>query len=397
MTLTAALLFAAAPAFAQVAAEPSPPQPPAVTVATVTPTRFVQRVPVAGNVVARQEVLVAPEVSGQRVEALEVQVGDSVEAGDVLARLDQRVLKRQVELQQSVVHRTQANLEQARAQVAAQTAALDQADAALDRAQQLRKSGTGTQATLDQAVSNQASAAAALKAAQDTVTTSEAQLREAEINRDLAQEDLENSVVTAPVAGIITQRNAMIGSVAAASGEPMFRILQGGLVDVETEVIETQLGQITLGDRAELDVAGVGPLLGHVRRIDPTVDATSRLGTVQIEPENNLGLRPGLFTGGWIITAERQSLGVPVSAVIDETGGAWVFAVEDGVLHRRDVTPGLFWNGNREILSGLKDGDTVLARAAGFFSDGDPVRPLATTTEAAPIAPPEASTETASE
>ena len=372
LALTTLLTLAALPALAQ---DPAP-QPLAVTVATVETARFVQRVPIAGNVVARQEVLVSPEVSGQKVEALQVEVGDPVDEGDVLAHLDRRVLNRQLELRESALTRAQANLEQARSQVTAQSAALDQANAALDRAQQLRQSGTGTQATLDQAISAQASAQAALQTARDTVTTAEAQLNEAEINRQLAAEDLANTVIKSPVTGIVTARNAQIGSVAATSGEPMFRILAGGLVDVETEVIETQLGLVKLGDTARLEVAGIGALPGQVRRVDPTVDATSRLGLVTIEPDQADGLRPGLFAGGWIITTERDSLGVPVSAVIDQTSGAYVFTVTDGVLHRQPVTPGLIWDGRREILDGLTEGETVLARAAGFFSDGDTVRPL---------------------
>lgn len=357
-------------------AQDTAPQPLAVTVAPVETAHFVMQVPVSGNVVARQEVLVSPEVSGQKVEALEVEVGDRIEAGAVLARLDKRVLNRQLELQDSALTRARANLEQARSQVSAQKAALDQANAALERAQALRQSGSGTQATLDQAIATQASAAAAAQTAQDSVTSADAALHEAEINRQLAAEDLENTVIKAPVAGIVTERNAKIGSVAATGGEPMFRILAGGLVDVETEVIETQLGLIKIGDAATLDIAGIGQLPGHVRRVDPTVDATSRLGLVKIEPEQADGLRPGLFAGGWITTTERDSLGVPVSAVIDQPAGAYVFTVTDGVLHRQTVTPGLIWEGKREILDGLTEGQTVLARAAGFFSDGDTVRPL---------------------
>ncbi|EBA09402.1 efflux RND transporter periplasmic adaptor subunit [Sagittula stellata] len=348
---------------------------PAVTVAEVKTASFVQRVPISGNVVARDEVLVDPEVSGHRIAAFEVDIGDEVETGDVLARLDERVLRRQLQLRELALSQAEASLEQARSQVAADQAQLDQANSVLDRAQRLRDSGTGTQASLDDAIAAQAAAQSALTASSDGITVAQSQIEEAKINRDLASDDLDNATITAPVDGIVTARDAQIGST-VSSGQTIFRILRDGAVDVEAEVVETELGQISSGDRAELQIAGIGATVGTVRSIDPTVDPVTRLGVVEIEPEAKEGLRPGLFAGGWIITAERTSLAVPTSAVINDSSTASVLVEKDGTLERREIVAGLIWDDLREVLDGLKEGEHVLARAAGFFSDGDRVRPV---------------------
>ncbi|AUC54857.1 efflux transporter periplasmic adaptor subunit [Sagittula sp. P11] len=348
---------------------------PAVTVAEVTTAAFVQRVPVSGNVVARNEVLVDPEVSGHRIAEFEVDIGDAVETGDVLARLDERILRRQLQLRELALSQAEASFEQARSQVAADQAQLDQANAVLDRAQRLRDSGTGTQASLDDAIAAQAAAQSALTASSDGITVAQSQIEEAKINRDLASEDLENATITAPVDGIVTARDAQIGST-VSTGQTIFRILRDGAVDVEAEVVETELGQIEPGDRAELQIAGIGAIQGTVQNIDPTVDPVTRLGVVEIEPESKDGLRPGLFVGGWIITAERTSLAVPASAVINDGATASVLVEKDGTLERREIVAGLIWGNLREVLGGLEEGEHVLARAAGFFSDGDRVRPV---------------------
>lgn len=160
LLLALSLALALAPALR---AEEATPPLPAVTVTAAASADFVQRVPIAGNVVALEEVQVHPEVSGHAVAAPEADIGDVVRTGDVLARLNTRVLKRQLALQASALTRAKAGLEQARSQVAADRATLTQALAPLERAQSLRASGSGTQASLDDAIAARTSAQAAAR------------------------------------------------------------------------------------------------------------------------------------------------------------------------------------------------------------------------------------------
>jgi RND family efflux transporter MFP subunit len=355
---------------------------PRVTVTEVVMASFEARVPVAGDLVARQEVLVFPEVSGHAIRSLEAEVGERVQKGDVLANLSTSVLARQLEQADAALERTRASLAQAQSQVRTAQAQLEQADATLVRAGRLQKSGAGSTASLEDAVASQAAAEAALNSARDGGTVAEAQVREAQISRDLAALDVGNATVRAPVDGIIVARDAQQGAIVASGGTALFTILEGGLLDVDTDVIETDLGQIEVGDTAILDVAGVGHVDGTVRRVAPTVDAQTRLGTVTITPQSMDGLRQGVFSGGWIITDRREALSVPATAVISDTDGAHVLVSEDGVLEERAVSAGLVWQGQREILSGLEAGEQVLARAAGFFSDGDHVIAITANAEA---------------
>jgi hypothetical protein len=123
-----------------------------------------------------------------------------------------------------------------------------------------------------------------------------------------------------------------------------------------------------------MDVAGIGALDGFVRLVPPTVDPVTRLGLVRITPVGNPRLRPGLFASGSIVTEKRQALTVPITAVLTDAAGPYVQVIDGGTVARRAVQPGLIWQDRQEVMSGLAEGETVIARAGAFFRDGDKVR-----------------------
>lgn len=359
------------------AAAPNPETPlPSVTVARVVQAEMIGRVPVAGTLVPRDEVLIYPQVNGSTIDTLAVDVGDTVSAGDVLARLDAQTLKAQLVSAEAEVSRTKASVDQMESQIISAVAVATRTTAALNRAQRLKDAGTTTQAFLDQALSDSQTADAAVASARDGLAVAQAQLQETQAQFDIARLDLVRTTLHAPVAGLISERNGQVGAIAASGGDPIFRIIQDGVLEIEAEVIETALGQIAVGDRVDLSIAGVGPLEGIVRRISPTVDPINRLGLLRIEPAAQSGLRSGIFASGWVITEKHTSDAVPTSAVMIDTGGAFVLVVREGILEKRAVVPGLIWNGLREILSGVTLGETVVAKAGSFFGDGDRINPI---------------------
>lgn len=378
LTALPALLLAALP----LAAQDSLP-PPSVTVAEVALAEVIDRVPVAGTLVSRDEVLVTPLVSGYPIEALLHDIGDSVEAGEVLARLDDRTLAAQLAQADAELARARAAVGQAQSQIDSAAANADQTASARTRTQTLRDSGTTTQAVLDQAVASDLTSQAALRTAQDGLAVSEAQVQQAEAARDIAELNLSHAIIRAPVAGIISERAGRIGAMASGSGDPLYRIIADGTVELEAEVIETDLGRIERGDAATIAIAGLATVPGTVRLIPPTVNPLNRLGTVRVTLEAE-GLRPGLFASGWIVVTRRDAPTVPTAAVLSDAAGDYVLIVEEGTLSRRDVIAGLIWDGRREIVEGVEPGQVVVARAGGFFAAGDNVTPVEATSEDAP-------------
>lgn len=350
---------------------------PAVTVAAAQTRPLQQIVPVTGSLIARNEVLVFPHTGGFAITELNVDVGDRVAAGDVLARIDERTLTLRVTQAQAQLANGEAARGQAQSQVAATEAQLNQANQVLDRLRALRESGTATQSALDEAQAAQLGAAASAQSARDGVQAAEAALQQARAALEVAQLDLENATITAPVAGIISERNGQIGAIAATGGEPIFRLIEDGVVEATTEVLETELVLLHPGAPAVLRIASLPPVHGEVRRVAPVVSATTRLGEVRIALEDSEGLRPGLYVGGRVTVADREGLAVPLAAVLRDAHGSFVYRLAgDDTLERVDVTPGLAWDGWQEILAGLTEGDEVIARAGAFFAPGDHVRPI---------------------
>ena len=249
--------LAAAPlaAFAQSTDAPAQSNIASVTVAKVAEAEVVGRIPVSGTLVPRDEILVYPQVNGYTIDELRVDIGDSVAKGDILAVLNARTLEAQLAQSQAELARAKANTSQAQSQITSAEATATQAESVLERTRQLQRNGATTQAALDQAIATAQSAAASLASAQDGLLVARAQEQTAQAQLDIAQLGLEHATLRAPVAGLISARNGQIGAIAASAGEPIYRIIAGGIIEVEAEVIETALGGLQVGDTADLTIA----------------------------------------------------------------------------------------------------------------------------------------------
>ncbi len=376
-----ALLVAALLAGAPVYSETSTPvkaqvKVPTVTVAPVKMAEIIGQVFVSGTLVARDEILVYPQVSGFTIDSLTKRIGETVAAGDVLATLATRNLTVQVTQAQAEVTRVEASIRQAQSQINTAQAGLTQAEAQLARNAQLKNRGVGTQANLDDATAAAATARAAFSSATDGLALAQAQRDQVQAQLDLAMLNLDHAQITAPAAGIVSARNGQLGEIASSGGEPIYRIIADGAVDVELEIIESALGAVSVGDPVTLDIASVGTVTGSVLRISPTVDRVNRLAIVTVEVSSENQLRPGLFANGTIETARRTSLTVPTEAILNDSGDTYVLRVKEGVIERSPVIAGLIWEDYREIIDGLVENDMVIARAGAFFIDGDTVNTI---------------------
>ena len=365
------------------AATPAAPEAgivrPAISVSTVGKQVLRDRVIAGGMVGAVDEVLVQPLIEGQPIEALEAEVGDYVEAGQVLARLSLTTL----ELQRSQLR---AGLAQARAGVAQAEAGVLEAAASADEAQRvavrtaaLQKGGNASQAALDQALAASQSAAARVTASEKSLEAAQAQVELAQAQLDNVELNLTRTSVVAPVAGEVLSRNAQIGGVASAAGTPMFVLMKDGALELRADVAEADLVRLQQGMAARVFTVGAAePLRGHVRLVEPGVNSATRLGVVRIALDNARTVRSGMYADAEILLAEREALAVPVSAL---GAASTVMLVKDGVARRVSVETGIRDNGLVEITAGLAAGDLVVTKAGAFVRDGDQVTPVPAVTQ----------------
>lgn len=377
--LAALVLLAPGPLLAMGGA---PPEEAAAPVAAAVPTVTVEpaamaevqrRVPLSGTLVARTEVQVYPQVEGLEIVSLGAEAGDRVEKGQELARLSDATVQAELDQAAAELQRATAGVSQAQSQISSAEAALIQAVTALERARSLRQSGSGTQASLDQAIAAEAAAQATAINAREGLAVAQATEAQARVAREIAQLNLDRTRIVSPVEGRVASRSAQLGGIASAASGAMFTLIADGSIEFQGEVIETDLPQLRPGQPAELQVAGVGPVTGRVRQLPAAVDATTRLGLVRIELDHDDRLLAGLFSSGDIITDRHEAVTVPASAILADGSGSHVQVVAEGVVETRAVDAGLLWQDRREIRKGLAAGEAVIARAGAFFTTGDRV------------------------
>lgn len=360
---------------------------PAITIATAHREKVEARVSVTGSMVARKEVMVNANVSGYEITAIEAEIGDSVKAGDVLARLSSATLTALLQQAEAEFQRAEAGVSQSESQLASSEASLTQAVQTLERTQSLRRSGNAPQATLDQAIAAEASARAAVASANDGIGVARAALAQATAAREVARLNLGYATIAAPVDGVVVQRSAELGAISGAGTQALFTLIANSEVEFAGEVVETALGQLEPGQAVELTVAGIGQIEGSLRLVPASVDMATRLGAVRVSLEADPRLRTGLFASGWIVTAKRDSVTVPVTAVLADDSGERVQIVKGDEIESRPVKAGLIWQGQREILEGVAEGEDVVARAGAFFRTGDRIRPVRAEAAATPASP----------
>ena len=348
---------------------------PSVTVVPAARTVVTQIVSASGGLLAREDVVVSARVSGAEIVDLLADVGDTVKAGQVLARLNDQTLTAQLQQADANLASAAASIAQAEGQLASANATATQARTALERNTQLRRDGAVAQAALDQAQATADSADATVQSAQAAIAAAKAQEAQAKAARDIAALNLSWAEVTAPVDGIIADRTARRGDLSAA-GTAMFEIIRDGQIEAELDVVETDLVHVHVGDPATVRIAGLAPHTGTVRRISPQVDPVTRLGTVRISIDDQDALRAGVFASADIMTDQRAALTVPVSAVTTTGNDSVVQRIVDGTVDQVTVSLGVVSAGLREIREGLNEGDQVLLRAGAFFRTGDKVTPV---------------------
>ena len=371
------------PAPAAAAAEtPRAIEPPAITVVPAVQREFVDRLFVSGTLVAREEAQVAARIDGLAIVELDAEDGDRVKEGQVLARLDRSQLDALLAQNDAATKRADAAIDQAGSLIAQSQAQVQFANADFDRAHKL-DAGIMAPSTIEQREMAMKTAQAQLAAARFALGLAEADRKSRDAERQELQVRINRTEVKAPVAGIVSRRSAKLGASASTSGEPLFRIIEDGAIDLEADVPEQTLAQLAVGMPAELKLPGVeGAIVGRVRLVNQEVDKASRTGKVRIALGDVSRAHIGAFASGSVELARRQGVGVPATALERDGDEARLDVVRDGKVEVRQVKAGVSDGGWVEIEAGVADGESVVQRAAAFLRAGDRVRPTPEATAA---------------
>ncbi len=226
--------------------QPRAVEPPAVTVVPAAKREFVDRLFVSGTLVAREEAQVAARIDGLAIVEVDAEDGDRVKQGQVLARLDRTQLDAQMAQNDAATKRADAAIDQARSLIAQSQAQVQFANADFDRARKL-EAGVMAASTVEQREMAMKTAQAQLAAAQFALDVAEADRKSRDAERQELLVRIDRTEVKAPVAGIVSRRSAKLGADASSTGEPLFRIIEDGAVDLEADVPEQSLAKLAVG------------------------------------------------------------------------------------------------------------------------------------------------------
>lgn len=349
-----------APSSAAAATAPAALEFLATDVVTVQPRDLRQILQLSGSLRAVNQAVVKARIAGEIREVL-VREGEAVKAGQVLVRMDTREY--------------QARADQARGSLHAAQGQLDIATKSRDNNKALLGKGFISKTAFDNAESQFAIARANVESAKAAL--------------DVAQKMLNDTVIRAPISGLVSSRTIQPGEKVSADNR-LLDVVDLEKLELEAAVPASDIMAVALGQEVQVSIEGLAePLIGKVVRINPSTETGSRsiLTYIQLDNPESV-LRAGLFGEAQLTLAKKSGvLTVPQSALHGEAVNPYVYAIENDRLVRKPVMPGLKGDdgqgGAVEIIAGLDSGAQVVKNNLGNLRPGTPVR-FAKTPGAAP-------------
>lgn len=316
-----------------------------------------------GDVRAMQQTVLGARAVGY-LKKLHADLGDHVEAGQLLAEIDTPEVDAQLV-------RARADVTLAKAAVVKAQRDLDLATSTLERWSGFAEKGGVTPQDLDEKRSAQAQASAALDAANAAVAAADA-----EANRLAVLQQFEK--VTAPFSGTITARDLDVGALVVADlngrGRELFRLEQVDVVRVFVDVPQPDATAIRIGGTAVVTVRNYPgrEFKGVVTRNAGSLDPATRTLRCQVEVENKEGLLlPGMYGEARIaLTSDHALLTIPSSAFVFDADGTHVWVVENGRSQRKAVAVGVDFGTALEVVRGLTGDEDVITNPGERLHDG---------------------------
>jgi len=317
---------------------------------------------VNGSLAAWDELPVGAEAGGLAITQVAVEEGDRVTKGQLLAQLDDSVLRAQLAQAHASVAQAEAELRKAEAMSA--TATSD-----VRRSKELSKNGYISGQAAEQRETALAGAVADVNVARQNLVTAKAVA-------DERAAQLAQTEIRAPTDGIVSKRTATLGNVVSI-GQQLFRLIRDGRVELRAEVPEMDLPRLKPGQVATIIVNDTDPqqFEGKIRLIGATVDAQTRIGMVYIALPDDPVLKPGMFVHGEIKIGSGDVLQIPEEGLVFKDGKPAVFVIgADDRAKLRMVETGARLNGLVEITGGVSAGERIALAGAGYLKDNDLVR-----------------------
>jgi RND family efflux transporter MFP subunit len=343
---------------------------------------------VAGEFLPYQEIEVHAKVAGY-IRKINVDIGDRVKTGQVLAVLEVPELVAELQGTQAGVRHSQQEIERAQNEVArdqAQYVALHANAVRLAQASKERP-GLVAQQELDDAEAKDRAAEAQVESAKSALSAARQQLEVSQANNSQISAMSDYTRITAPFDGVVTWRYADTGALVQAgtsnsNSAPVVKVAQVNVLRLRIPVPESLSGLVHVGEPADVTVQATGEhFTGHVTRFTDALDRTTRTMQVEIDVANDTyKLQPGMYANVALqVQNHADALTVPINAIQRGHDAATVLLVDpQDRVQQREVRTGVEDANNVEVLSGLSAGDRVIIGNLASYQAGQLVRPKET-------------------
>ena len=339
-------------------------EPPTVKVITVKRGDISVPLVAIGTIFPEYESKIGPKISGT-IEIVYVDEGDTVQKGQLLVQLDQKNLLIAVRQGQAAVRVAEAQLKEA--EVKGENLKKEK-----ERLANLLKKNVISQQKYDDIDTAYSMAVTGMEVIR-------AQILSSRENLAMAEQNLSDTVIIAPFAGLIVERFINQGEfVSTMPPSPLFLMMNIDKVKTEIGLPEIHIARIHIGNPVDVTVDTYPGIIfkGTVSTINPMVDPVSRAFTVKVEiPNKNHRLKPGMFARVKIYpTIHKGALIVPFKSVMKREGTTVVFVIEGTTVKLRAVTAGITNEREIEVIDGVKEGEEVVVEGHYGMADKTTVR-----------------------
>jgi RND family efflux transporter MFP subunit len=338
-----------------------------------------------GTLAAHDSVALAMKVAG-RISELNVDLGDRVKQGQIVARIEPTDLRIAVEQATAALNQARTRLglpvdgadervvPERTPSVRQANAALNEAKLKRDRAQQLWDQKLIAKSDYDSAAAAFQIAEGGYLDALEEIRNRQSVLRQRRSELEMATQQLAYAVLTAPISGAVSERTGSVGQYVAA-GTPILTILNVNPLRLRIPVPERAAGGVHHGQQVRLRLDPQPKVYyGRVTRLSPAIDEANRTLLVEAEvPNENGELRPGAFVRAELLAENKElAVFVPATALVAFAGLEKVITVENGKSVEKVVRTGFRDTARVEIVEGLKAGELVVTKP-GNLVGGRPV------------------------
>jgi cobalt-zinc-cadmium efflux system membrane fusion protein len=356
-------------------------QPAVISRATAQMGKLPGGAVVSGRLEALYSADVVPRTPG-KVAEITVDVGDAVKEGDLLVSLDVADLEALVDLYAAQLDKARnsdlpAQKIQAELALAKAEAGFLLAEADYLRSKQLKDASALSQQQFEEYDKVYLQEKAAYEAAKKSLdilvnATIPETIRQCEAQLQKARADYNNSIIRAPLSGVVTARNINPGEMANAA-QTVISIVNLDTVAIQAGVSEDQVNKIHVGQEVQVRVGSVRdePFTGRVSNIALAANASTRAYPVKIQIENpGHLLKPGMYAEVLLEAGPEAGIVIPAAAVFKLDQKSYVWVIEDGCAHRREVETGQSGGGNVIVRAGLKEGEELAVTGIEALREG---------------------------